>query len=247
MAYRAAAGWRAAGVVALGGDVPPELDRGALAGIPAALVGRGARDGGTRPRRGARDLRAARGGGRARASASNSTPGTSGPTPSARRWRVSRRVAGDRRSGRPRRPTRRRSPSCGGNSAPRSSRPTESARRVRRALRVVDGRRARAPGGRGARWSPRTAAGSSVRSGSTRSTSCPIRSASAAAHAYVSNLYVTPGARGGAGTRLLQAVVDRAAAEGVDRVVLWPSERSRTLYERFGFTTNGEVMERRCR
>lgn len=44
MAYRAAAGWRAAGVVALGGDVPPELDRGALAGIPAALVGRGAAD-----------------------------------------------------------------------------------------------------------------------------------------------------------------------------------------------------------
>ncbi len=40
-----------------------------------------------------------------------------------------------------------------------------------------------------------------------------------ATHAYISNLYVTPGARGGAGTRLLQAVVDRAAAEGVDRVV----------------------------
>jgi len=68
-----------------------------------------------------------------------------------------------------------------------------------------------------------------------------------ASHAYVSNLYVTPGARGGAGTRLLQAVVDRAAAEGVDRVVLWPSARSRTLYERFGFAANGDVMERRCR
>ena len=44
MAYRAAAGWRAAAVVALGGDVPPELDRDALATIPAALVGRGTGD-----------------------------------------------------------------------------------------------------------------------------------------------------------------------------------------------------------
>ena len=68
-----------------------------------------------------------------------------------------------------------------------------------------------------------------------------------ASHAYISNLYVTPAARGGIGARLLQAALDRAAAEGVDRVILWPTPRSRTLYERFGFTTDGEVMERRRR
>jgi predicted esterase len=46
MAYRAAAASVRAvsGVISLGGDVPPELDRAALARIPAALIGRGSRD-----------------------------------------------------------------------------------------------------------------------------------------------------------------------------------------------------------
>jgi predicted esterase len=46
MAYRAACGSApaVAGVISLGGDVPPELDRQALARIPAALIGRGSRD-----------------------------------------------------------------------------------------------------------------------------------------------------------------------------------------------------------
>ena len=46
MAYRAAAASAraVAGVISLGGDVPPELDRAALARIPAALIGRGSRD-----------------------------------------------------------------------------------------------------------------------------------------------------------------------------------------------------------
>lgn len=46
MAYRAACGSVRSvhGVISLGGDVPPELDRAALARIPAALIGRGSRD-----------------------------------------------------------------------------------------------------------------------------------------------------------------------------------------------------------
>ena len=46
MAYRAAATLDrpVAGVIACGGDVPPELGTAALARIPAVLVGRGARD-----------------------------------------------------------------------------------------------------------------------------------------------------------------------------------------------------------
>ena len=46
MAYRAAAASArpVSGVISLGGDVPPELDRSALAQIPAALIGRGSRD-----------------------------------------------------------------------------------------------------------------------------------------------------------------------------------------------------------
>jgi predicted esterase len=46
MAFRAAAflSLPVAGVIACGGDVPPELDAGRLQRIPAALIGRGARD-----------------------------------------------------------------------------------------------------------------------------------------------------------------------------------------------------------
>jgi predicted esterase len=46
MAYRCAAciDTRVHGVIALGGDVPPELDSAALGRISAALIGRGARD-----------------------------------------------------------------------------------------------------------------------------------------------------------------------------------------------------------
>jgi predicted esterase len=46
MAFRAAAALRpaVAGVIACGGDVPPELEANTLARIPVALIGQGARD-----------------------------------------------------------------------------------------------------------------------------------------------------------------------------------------------------------
>jgi predicted esterase len=46
MAFRAAAalGLQAAGVIACGGDVPPELEAKTLARIPVVLIGQGARD-----------------------------------------------------------------------------------------------------------------------------------------------------------------------------------------------------------
>ena len=62
-------------------------------------------------------------------------------------------------------------------------------------------------------------------------------------HAYVSNVYVEPDHRGGAGSRLLAAALAWARAEKMDRVILWPSARSVTLYERHGFTHHGDVME----
>lgn len=63
-------------------------------------------------------------------------------------------------------------------------------------------------------------------------------------HAYLSNLYVQPTERGAVGTRLLETAIAWADDNGVDRVVLWPSSRSVTLYLRHGFTRDGEVMER---
>jgi GNAT superfamily N-acetyltransferase len=62
-------------------------------------------------------------------------------------------------------------------------------------------------------------------------------------HAYLSNLYVKPSDRGGTGTRLLEAAIAQARADRVDRVVLWPSGRSVTLYLRHGFSHGGDVME----
>jgi len=61
--------------------------------------------------------------------------------------------------------------------------------------------------------------------------------------AYLSNLYVTPSARGGAGTALLATAIAWARARKVEYVVLWPSARSVTLYQRHGFTQRGRVME----
>jgi len=62
-------------------------------------------------------------------------------------------------------------------------------------------------------------------------------------HAYVSNVFVRPAFRGGVGSRLLDAAVAWAKANDIDRVILWPSARSVTLYERHGFTHHGDVME----
>jgi GNAT superfamily N-acetyltransferase len=61
--------------------------------------------------------------------------------------------------------------------------------------------------------------------------------------AYLSNLYVMPSARGGTGTRLLQVALDACRTNRVDRVVLWPSPRSVTLYRNHGFSNSGAVME----
>jgi GNAT superfamily N-acetyltransferase len=65
-------------------------------------------------------------------------------------------------------------------------------------------------------------------------------------HAYVSNLFVRPAARGGTGKRLLEAALEWAAQNGVDRVVLWPTPRSVALYQRHGFVRAGDVMEKKC-
>jgi GNAT superfamily N-acetyltransferase len=62
-------------------------------------------------------------------------------------------------------------------------------------------------------------------------------------HAYVSNLYVQPEYRGGVGARLLETALAWAVAQEVDRVLLWPSARSVSLYARHGFTRHGDVME----
>jgi GNAT superfamily N-acetyltransferase len=64
-------------------------------------------------------------------------------------------------------------------------------------------------------------------------------------HAYVTNVYVRPAARGaGTGSALLRAALAWCEARGVHAVVLWPTARSTPLYRRHGFDTPAALLER---
>lgn len=63
-------------------------------------------------------------------------------------------------------------------------------------------------------------------------------------HVYVTNLYVRPAARSGTGGALMEAALAWCREQKVDTVFLWPSERSRTLYARYGFGTTDAIMAR---
>jgi GNAT superfamily N-acetyltransferase len=64
-------------------------------------------------------------------------------------------------------------------------------------------------------------------------------------HAYITNFYVRERARGtGVGSVMLSAVLRWCEDRHVHAVILWPTARSRSLYERHGFTPRGHVMER---
>ena len=64
-------------------------------------------------------------------------------------------------------------------------------------------------------------------------------------HGYLTSFYVRPTARGaGIGTALLDAALGWCGERGVHAVMLWPTERSRPLYERHGFAPPSALMER---
>lgn len=63
-------------------------------------------------------------------------------------------------------------------------------------------------------------------------------------HAYVTNVYVQPAARGaGAAGAMLEAALNFCRDNRVDSVVLWPTQRSRPLYARHGFIEPADMME----
>ena len=63
-------------------------------------------------------------------------------------------------------------------------------------------------------------------------------------HAYLTNFYVDERARGrGIGSQLLRAVIAWCQTRDVHAVILWPTERSRSLYERNGFAVRDDLME----
>jgi GNAT superfamily N-acetyltransferase len=72
--------------------------------------------------------------------------------------------------------------------------------------------------------------------------------AEAERHGYISSLYVDPSRRGtGVGSRLLDACLRVCADERLDAVILWPTPRSRSLYQRHGFAVREDLLERRER
>ena len=63
-------------------------------------------------------------------------------------------------------------------------------------------------------------------------------------HAYLTNFYVDERARGrGIGSQLLRAVVSWCQPRDVHAIILWPTERSRSLYERNGFAVRDDLLE----
>ena len=65
------------------------------------------------------------------------------------------------------------------------------------------------------------------------------------AHGYITNLYVRPDCRGsGIGERLLATALEECDRRRVHSVVLWPTPRSRSLYERHGFAIPRTALER---
>lgn len=61
-------------------------------------------------------------------------------------------------------------------------------------------------------------------------------------HIYLTNLYVQPDARGGPGSALVEAALAWCRERRADTVILWPSEKSRTLYARYGFTVSTDIL-----
>jgi GNAT superfamily N-acetyltransferase len=65
-------------------------------------------------------------------------------------------------------------------------------------------------------------------------------------HGYISSVYVAPALRNaGVGSGLMTACLKECRAQGVDAVVLWPTARSRPLYQRHGFVVRDDLLERR--
>jgi len=63
-------------------------------------------------------------------------------------------------------------------------------------------------------------------------------------HGYITNVFVDEGRRGqGIGSRLVDEAISFCKQKPVHAVILWPSERSRSLYERHGFAVRTDLLE----
>lgn len=62
-------------------------------------------------------------------------------------------------------------------------------------------------------------------------------------HAYITNVYVLPDCRSaGVGALLMDAALDWCRNSEIDAVFLWPSDRSRPFYMRYGFSVRDDLF-----
>ena len=62
-------------------------------------------------------------------------------------------------------------------------------------------------------------------------------------HAYITNVYVLPDCRnGGLGALLLEVALDWCRNSEIDAIFLWPSDRSRSFYMRYGFSVRDDLF-----
>ncbi len=62
-------------------------------------------------------------------------------------------------------------------------------------------------------------------------------------HAYITNVYVLPDCRSaGVGALLLEEALEWCRNSDIDAVFLWPSDRSRSFYIRYGFSVRDDLF-----
>ncbi len=62
-------------------------------------------------------------------------------------------------------------------------------------------------------------------------------------YVYLTNFYVREEYRGaGIGSRLLAAVLEWSKSKHAEKVILWPTERSKPFYLRHGFSSSDDLM-----
>jgi len=72
----------------------------------------------------------------------------------------------------------------------------------------------------------------------------PNPAAETECYVYLTNFYVREEYRGqGIGTRLLSEVLTWSKAKNAHTVILWPRERSKSLYARHGFAAADDLMQ----
>lgn len=72
----------------------------------------------------------------------------------------------------------------------------------------------------------------------------PNPTAETESYAYITNVFVLEPERvNGIGSQLLSAAIEYCKQQSVHSVILWPTEKSRTLYERHGFAVTPDLFE----